>query len=191
MASGNKYEVDPSNAGYDQTPKQTGPNPNQYNAGYNQPPPYVQQPGGYAQYPAGYAQHPTGYAQQPTGYAQQPTGFGHHTNNTVVVTNNAPGPVIIAAPPRGNDWLVPAILSFFFCCPLVGICAIVAAVNARSNYDCGDTSGGRSSASWAKGLTLTSIGIGVACYILIIVLYATVLKSEEDIINNYGYNNNY
>lgn len=64
----------------------------EYNAGYNQPPPYVQQHGGYAQYPAGYAQHPTGYAQQstgyaqqPTGYAQQPTGFGHHTNNTVVV----------------------------------------------------------------------------------------------------------
>lgn len=50
----------------------------EYNAGYNQPPPYVQQPGGYAQ-------HPTGYAQQPTGYAQQPAGYGHHTNNTVVV----------------------------------------------------------------------------------------------------------
>lgn len=43
----------------------------EYNAGYNQPPPYVQQP--------------TGYVQQPTGYVQQPTSYGHHTNNTVVV----------------------------------------------------------------------------------------------------------
>lgn len=50
----------------------------EYNAGYNQPPPYVQQP-------TGYVQQPTGYAQQPTGYVQQPTSYGHHTNNTVVV----------------------------------------------------------------------------------------------------------
>lgn len=176
MASGNKYEVDPCNAGYDQPQQQTGPYPNQYNAGYNQPPPYVQQP-------TGYVQQPTGYAQQPTGYVQQPTSYGHHTNNTVVVTNNAPGPMIIAVPPRGNDWLIPAILSTLFCCPIVGICAIVAAVNARSNYDCGDVNGGRSCATWAKGLTMTSIGIGVALYIIIIILYATILRTEEDFLN--------
>lgn len=61
----------------------------------------------------------------------------------------------------------------------------------RSNYDCGDISGGRLSVSWVKGLILIFIGIGVVCYIFIIVLYVIVLKSEEDIINNYGYNNNY
>lgn len=61
----------------------------------------------------------------------------------------------------------------------------------RSNYDCGDVSGGRFSVVWVKGLILIFIGIGVVCYIFIIILYVIVLKSEEDIINNYGYNNNY
>ncbi|XP_061196964.1 proline-rich transmembrane protein 1-like isoform X3 [Saccostrea echinata] len=151
MSSGQKYEMDPKNAGYVQNEQPQNP----YNAGYNQPPAYGQQ--------------------QPAGY-----GFPMTTNSsTNVVVTNAPAPIVVAAP-RGNDWLVPAILSCFFCFWPTGICAIVAAVNARARFDVGDYEGGRSSASWAKGLTLTSLGVGILSVIIIIILYVVVLKEAEN-----------
>lgn len=60
----------------------------------------------------------------------------------------------------------------------------------RSNYDCGDVSGGRFSVVWVKGLILIFIGIGVVIIIFLIILYAIVWKIEEDLwykIYNDGY----
>lgn len=60
----------------------------------------------------------------------------------------------------------------------------------RSNYDCGDVSGGRFSVVWVKGLILIFIGIGVVIIIFFIILYVIVWKIEEDLwykIYNDGY----
>ncbi|XP_061180252.1 proline-rich transmembrane protein 1-like [Saccostrea echinata] len=141
--------------GYVQNPEQ--PN-NPYNAGYTQ----------------------TAYGQQ------QPVGYGSMSSNTStnVVVTSAPTYIVVAAP-RGNDWLVPAILSCLCCFWPTGICAITAAVNARARFDVGDYEGGRSSASLAKGLTFTSLGVGILSAVVFIVLYVVLWKETENKINGY------
>ncbi|XP_062607895.1 transmembrane protein 233-like [Saccostrea cucullata] len=158
MSSGQKYEVDPQNAGYVQKDQPQNP----YNAGYNQPPPAYGQ-------------------QQAAGY-----GFPMTSSSTNVVVNNTAAPIVVAAP-RGYDWLVPAIFSCLCCFWPTGICAIIAAVNARARFDVGDYEGGRSSAGVAKWLTLTSLGLGVVAVVVVIVLYAVVLKQTENELNDFGF----
>ncbi|XP_022330616.2 uncharacterized protein LOC111128936 [Crassostrea virginica] len=66
-----------------------------------------------------------------------------------------------------------------FCfCP-TGICAIIAAWNAKSHFKSGDTERGRTSTAWAKWLTVTSIIIGVILLGTIIALYVTVFSAAH------------
>lgn len=82
-----------------------------------------------------------------------------------------------------SNFIFTAIITWIACSLKFIINIIIIFLQARSNYDCGDVNGGRSCATWAKGLTMTSIGIGVALYIIIIILYATILRTEEDFLN--------
>ncbi|XP_062607894.1 transmembrane protein 233-like isoform X2 [Saccostrea cucullata] len=126
--------------------------------------------------------HNTEYNQLPAYDQQQSAGFTSGfptTNPSSNVITSAPTPIVVVAPPRGNDWLVPAIFSCLCCFWPTGICAIIAAVNARSLFDVGDYDGGRSSAGVAKWLTLTSLGIGLICVVILIALF--IVKRMEDV----------
>ncbi|XP_056000086.1 uncharacterized protein LOC125646852 [Ostrea edulis] len=115
----------------------------------------------------------------PPAFGQQPitNGFPISNSTNVVASNNVATPVVIY---RGRDWLVPAVLSCLFCFWPAGLCAIVAAVNARSRYEVGDHVGGQSSATTAKILTLISFGVGLVYLILLAVMYFTVWRFEKD-----------
>ncbi|XP_056013130.1 proline-rich transmembrane protein 2-like isoform X6 [Ostrea edulis] len=158
MSSGHKYEVDANGVPHGQPPEPTQKSDDPYNAGYNQP---------------------SAYGQQPPAYGQQHTTYGYpiSTSTNVVVTNNVATPVVIH---RGSDWLVPAVLSCLFCFWPTGICAIMAAVNARIRYEVGDHAGGQSSATRAMILTLISLGVGLVYISLLAVMYFTVWQSEKD-----------
>ncbi|XP_061197438.1 proline-rich transmembrane protein 1-like isoform X2 [Saccostrea echinata] len=130
-------------------------------------------------YNAGYDQLPTYEQQQPSAY-----GYPMTRSSTNVIVTNAPAPHVVAAR-RGNDWLVPAVLSCLCCFWPTGICAIVAASNARSRFDEGDYEGGQSSANSAKRLTLISLGLGILSLAAYIILKFVVLKETESQINEY------
>ncbi|XP_062600111.1 trafficking regulator of GLUT4 1-like isoform X5 [Saccostrea cucullata] len=129
MSSGNKYEVDPYSAGYDQFPV------------------------------------------DPT---KQPSGSSYPMSRTSanIIVNSASTPRDVAAE-RESDWLVPAIFACLCCFWPVGVCAINAAVNARSRYDEGDYENGRSYSRSAKQLTLISLVLGILS-ITAFILYHTV-----------------
>lgn len=142
-----------------------------YSAGYDQP----GDPPAYTGPPAG---QPYVYPPSPAPAPQQMS-----TTNVVIASQ----PQIIMARPRQTDWTVPAILATIFCFFPTGICAIIAAVMARSAYDAGDYEGERSGTAWARGLTLTSIAIGTLGVILIIVLYIVLVANTVNTIENTGY----
>ncbi|XP_062600109.1 trafficking regulator of GLUT4 1-like isoform X3 [Saccostrea cucullata] len=132
MSSGNKYEVDP------------------YNAGYDQPPVHSQ---------------------------RQPPGYSYPMSRSAanIVVNSASTPRVVAAQ-RESDWLVPAVFACLFCCWPVGVCAINAAVNARSRYDEGDYENGRDYSRSAKQLTLISLVLGVLCLTAVIIFQVFRVK---------------
>ncbi|XP_056013128.1 proline-rich transmembrane protein 1-like isoform X5 [Ostrea edulis] len=181
MSNGRKYEVYVNGVHYGQPPQPTQKSDHPYYAEYNQPLAYGQQLPAYGQQsppaygqqqPPAYGQQSPTYGQQSPTYGKQHTTYGYpmSTSTNVVVTNTVATPVVIH---RGKDWLVPAVLSCLFCFWPTGICAIIAAVNARTRYDVGDHAGGESRDRWAKILTLTSLGVGLVSIIQLLVLYFT------------------
>lgn len=82
-------------------------------------------------------------------------------------------------PARPNNYLVIAIvgtvLGLCSCLGfIVGIIAIVFAVQVNSKYDVGDYSGAESSANTAKILSFTSLGLAILGLIGNIIYYAVV-----------------
>lgn len=119
--------------------------------------------------------HPYGQNAPPPGYAPQyPQQMHQSSSNVTVVTAGGfqPAPVIVNVPER--DWTVPAVMATLFCFFPTGICAIIAAVNARSQFLAGDTAGARSSNAWARGLTFASIGFGIGWIGIVIAMYIWV-----------------
>ncbi|XP_062570884.1 uncharacterized protein LOC134232902 [Saccostrea cucullata] len=140
---------------------------------YNQPHPHPQS---YGQGP------PPQYGQQ---YAPQYAQPMHHsTSNVTVVTAGLQPTVVVPVNITERDWTVPAILATLFCFLPTGICAIIAAVNARSLFQAGDHEGGRASNAWARGLTITSIVLGTVLISIIIGLYIWVWSVATSF-NNY------
>lgn len=68
------------------------------------------------------------------------------------------------APPKPNNWLIPAILTTVLCgCLPLGIVAIVFAVQVDNKYNAGDYEGAQSAASKAKIFTLISFFLALIC----------------------------
>ncbi|XP_061194347.1 uncharacterized protein LOC133202525 [Saccostrea echinata] len=130
------------------------------------PPQYGQVP------PSQYGQvPPSQYGQQ---YAPQYSQPMHHSSSNVTVVTAGIQPTVVIPVNTERDWTVPAILATLFCFLPTGICAIIAAVNARSQFLAGDLEGGRTSNAWARGLTITSIVLGTVLISIIIALYIWV-----------------
>ncbi|XP_048733384.2 protein SPEC3-like [Ostrea edulis] len=122
-----------------------------------------------------YGQPAPSYGQPAPPYGPQyPQPVNSSSNNVTVVTAGYQTPTVILPVNTDRDWTVPAIIATLFCFFPTGICAIIAAVNARSQFLAGDMEGGRTSNAWARGLTMTSIGIGTVLVIIIIALYIWV-----------------
>jgi len=80
-------------------------------------------------------------------------------------------------PPSGSgasvpNYLIPAIISIFCCLPL-GVAATIFAAQVNGKVAAGDIQGATESAKKAKLFAYISIGLGVACwglYILLMIL---------------------
>lgn len=83
---------------------------------------------------------------------------------------NCSARVIVPAPiPMGtpvNNYLVPAILVTFCCCPPLGIVAIVFAAQVNSKLAAGDIGGAQESAKNAKLWTWIAFGCGLLGWII-------------------------
>ena len=68
------------------------------------------------------------------------------------------------APPKPNNWLIPAILTTVLCgCLPLGIIAIVFAAQVDGKYSSGDYAGAEAAAGKAKTFTLLSFGLALVC----------------------------
>ena len=60
-------------------------------------------------------------------------------------------------------------------------------LQARSAHDSGDYNGERTATQWAKGLTITSIVLGILTVVVVVVLFVTVIsvasKEQHDLID--------
>ncbi|HET8574079.1 MAG TPA: CD225/dispanin family protein [Edaphocola sp.] len=71
-------------------------------------------------------------------------------------------------PPK--TWLVESILVTLFCCLPFGIAGIVNSAKVESRFNAGDISGAQQSSAEAKKWTMIGLWIGVAVYVIYIVL---------------------
>nr|XP_022346200.1 uncharacterized protein LOC111138492 isoform X2 [Crassostrea virginica] len=164
METGNEVQIDPYNAGYDQSEQHPGATE-----------PTDQSIVVHERFPYSHEQHPTGYV--------------YPMNNAVIVTNAHPANPGLGVQ-RGFDWLIPAILSTLFCCLPLGICAIIMATQATKKFAVGDVIGGHKSSRSAKILVITSIIIGIVIWIITgIRIYnmITTMESEKNHNNGYHY----
>lgn len=166
------------------------------------PPPYSPATGQYWQQQPHPAQHvhqfmqqnPYGFVQQqnppqmsytsqsPGGFSNLSTGYGYNqpmspsatmSSSTTVVVNQPQATNLLVVNPVPYSYIVPAILACFFCCWLVGIGAIIAAVMSQSQAAEMHYEEARKSATVAKILTWISFGCGLCVYIIIIVITTT------------------
>lgn len=75
-------------------------------------------------------------------------------------------------PPK--NWLVESILATIFCC-LLGIVGIIFAAQVNSKWATGDYAGAQLSSKNAKTWTLIAFGIGILQWILIALLYGSII----------------
>ncbi|ASU83478.1 hypothetical protein CDO52_12390 [Nocardiopsis gilva YIM 90087] len=69
-----------------------------------------------------------------------------------------------------SNWLIPAILTIFCCWP-AAIPGIVFASQVNSKWNMGDFAGAQDSAGKAKMWTLIALGLGLAFWIVYIILW--------------------
>src|SRR5260221_13946594 len=72
------------------------------------------------------------------------------------------------------NYMVPAIISIFCCWPLA-IAAIIFATQVNSKLAAGDVAGAQEASAKAKKFAYIAIGIGVACYLIIGLIYGAVI----------------
>ena len=82
-------------------------------------------------------------------------------------------------PPAGGSATVPnnlviAIISIFCCWPLA-IFAIISATQVNSKLAAGDTAGAQEASAKAKKFSYIAIGIGVAFYLIIGLIYGVAI----------------
>jgi len=69
-----------------------------------------------------------------------------------------------------RDYLVESILVTLFCCPLLGIIAIVYSVQARTKKSVGDYTGALAAANIAKTLVWVSLGLVLGLSVLVLLI---------------------
>lgn len=72
------------------------------------------------------------------------------------------------------NYLVWAILTTIFCCPPFGIVSIVFAAQVNSKWTAGDFEGAKSASKNAKIWAWVAFGVGVAAYIIWIILTVVI-----------------
>ncbi|XP_060577873.1 calcium-binding protein P-like [Ruditapes philippinarum] len=150
---------------------------------YGQPgqPPYGQ-PG---QPPYGQpGQPPYGQPGQPP-YGQPPYGQPGQPYATQQIVVSQPGQAgVIVTQPRPPDYMIPSVLACLCCfCP-TGLCAIYYANRANTLAADGDMIEAQRMSNSARNLMITSVVIGVAWIILVIVLRLVVFATRT---TTYGY----
>lgn len=156
------------------------------------PPSYDQLQGGYPQqqsYPAGYQPVSGGQqygqpqygqpGQPPYGQPGQPM-YGQpgqpYTTQQVIVSQPGQAGVIVTQP-RPPDYMIPSVLACLCCfCP-TGLCAIYYASRANTLAAEGDMAEATRMSNNARNLMITSVVIGVAWIILVIVLRLVVFAT--------------
>jgi len=82
-------------------------------------------------------------------------------------------------PPAGGsatvpNYLVPAIISVFCCWPLA-IPAIIFATQVNSKTAAGDAAGAQDASKKAKMFSFIAIGLGIACYLILGLIYGVAI----------------
>lgn len=97
-----------------------------------------------------------------------PTGFG----------------TLNGAPPKPNNWLVPAILVTILCCNLLGVVGVVYAARVDTKYLHGDYAGAAEDARQARLWTLIPVAVGVIAWILYFVFFGAMMMSSMNQFQN-------
>jgi hypothetical protein len=82
------------------------------------------------------------------------------------------------APPKPNNWLVPAILVTILCCNLLGVIGVVYAARVDTKYVHGDYAGAADDARQARLWTLIPVAVGVLFWILYAVFFGAAIMSN-------------
>lgn len=78
------------------------------------------------------------------------------------------------APPRPNNWLIPAILVTIFCCNVLGVVGIVYAARVDTKYQHGDYAGATEDARQARLWTLIPFAIGLLLFVIMAISYGAL-----------------
>lgn len=127
----------------------SGPPLDQYHAGYDQP----------------LTQIPTFTSNFNVGFSQ------HRIKDSTSRTTDQPKPAFFK-PDKPYSMLIPAFFACICCLP-TGICAILAAINAKKAYETGDLVSAQMYTTKTQRLTLASIVIGIMWVTVIIVVLTT------------------
>ena len=97
-----------------------------------------------------------------------------------VCPNCGTAALVVAGPPKIQNYLVPAILITLCCCVPAGIVAIIYAAQVNSKLAAGDVAGAQASARFAKIWSWVGVGGGVLLGIIYaIVGFAGALNSNH------------
>ncbi|XP_021379300.1 tumor suppressor candidate 5 homolog [Mizuhopecten yessoensis] len=124
------------------------------------PPPYSSPSG-----PAEFSQ-----LQQPLPYGNPPQSIQQSSSQSSVVVVQQPPQIYQQMTTPPSDYLGWSICGCLCCLWPIGICAIVASMNARSAVDRGDLEDAKTNSNVALGINITNTVIGIIFFVVIVVV---------------------